>query len=37
MKNQPSVWRIFLTALLIALAVGIVGGSARIPKLISFV
>jgi phosphonate transport system permease protein len=33
MKDRPSIWRIFLTTLLIALAVGILGGSARVSQI----
>jgi len=33
MKNRPPVWRIFLTALLIALVVAIFGASARISQI----
>lgn len=33
MKNRPSVWRIFLTTILIALGVAILGASARVSQV----
>ena len=33
MKNQPAIWRIFLTALLIAIAVTVLGASARVSQI----